>query len=97
MRIWEGCVSDSYYFHDHHFPTKPIVIITAAMIMPTMPNIRTCRLQSLQTAEGHHGIFIMKRKPMFANQPTSPRSSSDFSFPQLRQVNMAKPSVQPSA
>jgi len=53
----------------------------------TMPNKRTCRLQPLQTADGHHGTFASNSKPMFPNKPMEPRSSSSFFFPQLRQVN----------
>jgi hypothetical protein len=60
------------------------------MIKPTVPNKRTCLLQSLHTSDGQHGIFAIKRKPMLPNKPTEPCSSSDFSFLQLAQVNMGQ-------
>jgi hypothetical protein len=50
-----------------------------AIITQSTPNNRTCLLQFLQTLEGHQGTLAMRRKPMFPNQPTEPRSLSGFS------------------
>jgi hypothetical protein len=70
------------------FQMIKIIPMHAKMIRQTMPNIRTCLLQSLQTSDGHHRNFKVTMKPKLPSKPTEPRSSSDFCFLQLAQVNM---------
>jgi len=75
--------------HVNRLQTVNITPMIAKITRQTMPNMRTCLLQSLQTSDGHHGDFKVTRNPIFPSKPTEPRSSSDFCFLQLAQVNTA--------
>jgi hypothetical protein len=88
-KIHNGMIHDYRLAMGTNFTMAAINKTAPKKIRQPMPNNRTFLLQSLQTGDGHHGALATIRKPMFAHQPTEPRSLSAFSSPQLLQVNIA--------